>query len=100
MSSGGTWNSRPRCLVCRCPIRDQLGASRSWALLGLEGVYPDLLGAGDGGDGFGGVGVVLAPGEQVLDVADDLLVEALVYAAQVGQLLGGQQQRRPADRAR
>jgi len=58
-------------------------------VVGLEGVYPYLLGAGQAGDGLGGGGVVLAAGEDPFDVADDLLFKALVDAAQVGQLLGG-----------
>lgn len=60
----------------------------SEALLRLEGVHPHFLGAGNAGHHLGRAGVVLPSGGQPLDVADNLFVEALVYAAQVGELLG------------
>lgn len=82
------------------------GFAREWCsaaesdVVGLECVHPHLLGPGEASDGLGGGGIVLAAGEDPFDVADDLLVKAFVYAAQVSELLVASMSDSPAERAR
>ena len=100
ISSGETRNSRPRCLVPMPGLareRDVPAARRRRS--GRCGPRPPRCRRCPA-TSSAELGVVLAPGEHPLDVADDLLVKALVDAAQVGELLGGQHQRHARPNAR
>jgi hypothetical protein len=63
------------------------------ALVGALGVDPGAVGAGDGGELFGGVGDDLAVGHEGRDVPEYLVGEVgMVGRVEVGELLGSEQQ--------